>query len=705
MRPDPSSPIVAEYGTGLVRTRITREGEGCYLWSRTAGREDGPSPSLAPEPLLARLPLHLPSSAAEIAVGLPADGGVRYRLRGHRTLAELLIGSGGANASPGACRALRSVGSTLRALHLAGLPEEGGKGQGAHRRPPALGRLRSWLRPALPQANAPGERLRAAAFQRLGTARWERMASWCTGMLGLDGPGAEEVLLHGAPSMGTIVLHGGGTQILSGEALAAGAAEYDVGWILGEITEITGFPAALTGGPDREDSAGETLADALSDGYGAPLDGTLLARMAALRVALHMHDFATAVGWADQLEEYLDPLAELLDTAQGADGVASPRTGPPERYLVAPAPLTGAPDVNRVLAELGLGRMEGSSLVSFSGRNDNWRGTTDTGAAVFVKRILPESGTASPSFDRSVAFERLVQAAPESAPPAPHCLGWDQGTGLIVWEGLASTASAAVLADEDRFTEAHARRAGRILGTLHSMRSLPEAAVDTSPPAMPPMEWAEALPLELYLSSSMAELEAWNLIQQDRELVSALRRLRSWEAEAPRTPAHCDFRLDQLILEGSRMLLSDWEEFRIADPARDVGAFAGEWLYRAATGGPRGHHGGGLPGPDPDGDPHTGIISRTRAKFIADRPLVEALWQGYRSARDPDPGFAERAAAWAGWYLFERLIATARERPRLFAGVKAAAGIGRRALLTPADAAPLLGLAARPAPTAQEAHR
>jgi hypothetical protein len=136
--------------------------------------------------------------------------------------------------------------------------------------------------------------------------------------------------------------------------------------------------------------------------------------------------------------------------------------------------------------------------------------------------------------------------------------------------------------------------------------------------------------------------------------------------------------------------LNDWEEFRLGDPARDVGGFAGEWLYRAVL---------GLP-PETD-DRLTPVVEATDAEIVERgvreltrlRPRIRSFWSGYRTARPTvDPELAERATAFAGWHLLDRLFAVAVERPRLLAVQRAAAGVGRTALLAPDRFTTTLGL-------------
>ncbi|WP_460338348.1 hypothetical protein [Actinoallomurus acanthiterrae] len=219
-----------------------------------------------------------------------------------------------------------------------------------------------------------------------------------------------------------------------------------------------------------------------------------------------------------------------------------------------------------------------------------------------------------------------------------------------------------------------------------------------------------ALPGAVFTASSAAALEVWRLLQGDAELVAALTRMREREAAAPRTAAHCDLRLDQFLLAGSELYLTDWEELRFADPARDVGAFAGEWLYRAITAIPESARSDGA-----SDSPltHQQILSAGAREIERRRPLVAAFWTGYRAERgadgaDPaehgavdanlaergaiDADLAERAAAFAGWHLLDRVLSLAEHTPRIRAVDRAAFGIGRRVLLNAPAAATTLGL-------------
>lgn len=346
--------------------------------------------------------------------------------------------------------------------------------------------------------------------------------------------------------------------------------------------------------------------------------------------------------------------------------------------------LADFPQVNGLLTHLNLGEF-GPKVSAHLGRNDNWAGETTTGAKVFVKHVGGEGEEAARRFARLVAFEALV--ARGGGPRSPRCLGWDERERLIAFELLDDAESGSELAADDRFTPELAHAAGTILARLHD---LPADGLDDGPAPLPPLGALRALSLDAFAAASAAELEAWSLLQHDADLVRALVRLREREAAAPPRPVHADLRLDQFLLAPDGTLhLTDWEEFRRGDAARDVGGFAGEWLHRAIL---------GIASPQdasvPELDPtHAAVVERGVQELERLRPNVVAFWAGYREAAgSADPGLAERATAFAGWHLLDRMLASAAQRPRLRAVERAAAGIGRTALLDPARFVEVLGL-------------
>jgi hypothetical protein len=335
-----------------------------------------------------------------------------------------------------------------------------------------------------------------------------------------------------------------------------------------------------------------------------------------------------------------------------------------------------APELADCLVQLGLGLGEsvGDGWAP-AGRNRNW-----AGGRVFVKQLRGGPADARRRLRRTVAFGEAMDAA---GLPTPRSLGACEEHLVLVSELIEDATSGAELAEADEFDSALAATAGEIVGRLHC--SALGIAADTSRPQLPDPEALRALPLTTYLKLSNAELTFWRLVQADSAIAGSVARLLDDSGRAPHVPAHCDLRLDQLLRAGGRLFLTDGEEFRRADPARDVGSFAGEWLFRSIA---------GLVTDLDDDDATEAQIIGTAAQRLAERrPIVASFWTAYTGARDPDPGLAVRATAFAGWHLLDRAVAGAARSSRLAAPLRAAMGVGRQALAAPERFAATIGLA------------
>lgn len=356
-----------------------------------------------------------------------------------------------------------------------------------------------------------------------------------------------------------------------------------------------------------------------------------------------------------------------------------------------PVHLDRVPEVGAFLERLGLGGFDAETVVAHVGRNDNWAGTTSSGSKVFVKRVGGEPGDARRRFHRITRFQEIASRFSATELRAPAFVGSDEEHLLVVFEQLEQARSGSELSADELFDDELCRRAGRILGTLHSL-PVELAALDDSPHPLPAIDEFEALTLPVFVSSCFAEIESWALLQRDAELLEALRQLRAREEVAPRVAAHCDLRLDQYLLSDGELYLTDWEEFRAGDAARDVGGFVGEWLYRVIQAIPQsiGREPGHVFGQDVS---HEDILRHGAQEIDRLRPRIAEFWIGYRQTRpEADADFVPRVAAFAGWHMLDRMLAGARYVARLTAGDRAAAGIGRTVLLAPHNFTSVLGL-------------
>ncbi|MBP0452198.1 MULTISPECIES: class V lanthionine synthetase subunit LxmK [unclassified Kitasatospora] len=353
-----------------------------------------------------------------------------------------------------------------------------------------------------------------------------------------------------------------------------------------------------------------------------------------------------------------------------------------------PVDLDGVPHVDALLTRLGLGPFDRSTVTSAQGRNDNWSGTTAAGTEVFVKQIK------GPDRAGRVQHTTTFCAAAEGRLDTPRLLGVDEEQGLLVFAYLPDGRSGRELLADDAFDEAVCERAAAVLAKVHA---LPPAGFDTAPHPLPPTDHLQAVGYRFYTQATAAELATWRLLHGDAELARALHELRAADTGdiASRCPVHGDLRLDQFLLADGVLHLTDFEEARIGDPARDLGAFAGEWLHQAAM---------AIPLTLADASPmghaatHDEIIATGVGEIEQRSPLVRRFYAAYLEQAPSfvreDKDLATRAAAYAGWHMMDRMLATAGSATRLSPVTRAAAGIGRTVLLSPAEFTSSLGLEA-----------
>ncbi|GHF40007.1 class V lanthionine synthetase subunit LxmK [Streptomyces morookaense] len=357
-----------------------------------------------------------------------------------------------------------------------------------------------------------------------------------------------------------------------------------------------------------------------------------------------------------------------------------------------PAP-DGAPQADALLVRLGLGEFVPGSIRARPGRNASWSGPTRSGRHVFVKQLQGPAEDSLQRFRRALAFEDTVSQAREPQLCSPPLLGHSEPGRFLVHACLDARSGAELLADH-AWDEALSQALGRTVAAVHMLPPRPDTAEETPPPLLPPLHLLDALPEQGYLMATQGELELWRLLQRDTELIDSLHRLRESEQQAPGRPSHCDLRLDQVLVHGGTPALVDWEEFRCADPARDIGSVVGELLWTAVTRIPAAHDDtSSASGPV---SPHDIAAAGTR-EWQRLRPLATAFWHGYRDADksrrpEPDPLLAARACGFAGWHLLDRVLAHAGEQARLPATGLAAVGIGRRILTAPHHTTAVLGL-------------
>ncbi|MEU9502458.1 hypothetical protein [Streptomyces sp. NPDC048196] len=277
------------YGTGLLRTAIRPCHEGGWLWSREPGPQAPQTFAVVPPSLTTLLTSLGDGGPDRLAPARHAGSTRHYQVTGNESLAARLLNNGPTTEAE---TSLLRVGALLARLHRLTPPSDM-----PSRRPAGLDRLAHWL------SNGAGfgparELLRKA----LGEVRWGVLGKWCSEVVA----DSRHVLSHGSPSLGATVMGAAGVELLTGEDVCMTPWYVDVGWVAGELVEL----AWQQGGDHKQ---WQVLLSALYSGYGRDL-GNRWNRAAALRTALHLHDFSTYVAWRPQdVPRYAGFLSFLID--------------------------------------------------------------------------------------------------------------------------------------------------------------------------------------------------------------------------------------------------------------------------------------------------------------------------------------------------------------------------------------------------------
>ncbi|WP_066371478.1 hypothetical protein [Herbidospora mongoliensis] len=298
------SRVITSFATGYLRTTVTRDDDGTYLWTRRPGA-DRNGQIRVPHPLLHAAVASAPTGRVALTLPEPAEGGVTYRVRRFPPVATLFLGLAG--EVPELMRVagdtLAATALTLAALHAVPVPDVEVAAV-----PVGVRRLLNWLRGGRGPRGA--AELHRRAHVVLGRDRLDLVESWCAIV------GGRRVLLHGAPGHGILLPVGDDPAdagaLLIGEDLAAGPPEFDLGWLIGELVEF-GHAGVKPGPLGRADY--DALVHRLLDAYPAPLDRAAVGRVALLRFLTHTHDFSAYMGWHDTLDDYLSVLAGVIDAA------------------------------------------------------------------------------------------------------------------------------------------------------------------------------------------------------------------------------------------------------------------------------------------------------------------------------------------------------------------------------------------------------
>lgn len=249
---------------------------------------------LAPEPEVIR---RIGALSVDRVRWSPGDESGRHGVPGEASAAALMLAGMPVTAL---ARMVGPLGAALRAVHGLG-PHDGPA-------PSGLRRLERWLR----SGSGPGEAARLHAV-------FASVEGLVDGLLvAVDElAAAPQVTCLGAPGGSTVypAPSGDHVTILVTDEVSVGAAEWDLGWVLGEFLEVSNDPHLV---PRKQALAGHPVAAAVLSAHGPGVDRRRVGLASVLRWAVHLHDFASYVDWAD---DFAARARRLAEHAADPDGV------------------------------------------------------------------------------------------------------------------------------------------------------------------------------------------------------------------------------------------------------------------------------------------------------------------------------------------------------------------------------------------------
>ncbi len=153
------------------------------------------------------------------------------------------------------------------------------------RRPYHLSRLAGFLSGSLhasPEANV---------LRKLSDAHKQCLLGWVSEFDEVN----RGVLTHGNVTLNSIFLDDDGLELPIGPEVCTTYPEFDVGWLLGELTELEYSFSARGLDSTRFASYGNALVKAYETAIGNPLDVIRMAKVVALRICLHYFDFSKSM--------------------------------------------------------------------------------------------------------------------------------------------------------------------------------------------------------------------------------------------------------------------------------------------------------------------------------------------------------------------------------------------------------------------------
>ncbi|WP_040360243.1 phosphotransferase [Corynebacterium durum] len=323
------------------------------------------------------------------------------------------------------------------------------------------------------------------------------------------------------------------------------------------------------------------------------------------------------------------------------------------------------------------------------GRNQSAVLEVDGNQQYFVKLIQGSDGVAR--FRRSKDFENwVINKSIKFA--TPKLLAFSKDQRALMFEFARCDTNLGEMLGDKFIDSVTAMKVAVAIGSLHTSTVSISDNIESDLPVLPP-QFPGLISLDYFENATIGERNLWRILQNDAELLEALDLL--VDSRINFVPIHGDFRPDQVFFRADEVVLLDFEEFRLGDPARDLGSFIGDLFYHKMSWIAVGAQG-------TDGRlTHESLLERGVDLLGQVRPIIQSFWEKYcifccgaqsETWKMTQPNLANRVTGYAGWHLFDRSLARSALSGRLTANDRALNGIGRNLIINSGMFAQELGL-------------
>lgn len=289
----------------------------------------------------------------------------------------------------------------------------------------------------------------------------------------------------------------------------------------------------------------------------------------------------------------------------------------------------------------------------------------------FKKNIKGPKNDSIRRFNNLIKWDDLIKEMPNIY--SPKLTNVEKDDLCLLYEWITDSHSL-----EDYLQNEHPKleqliiEASKILAEIHTFK-YKEIDLDNENELPNKEKLLFALDKYEYASCTGAELELYNLLQQDKQLIDTLSKR---ENILDYALCHGDVRLDQFVYDEENLWIIDFEELRVGDPSKDLSGIIGSLYFDC------------LLKTFSKTTQETSNEEEVEQQFIERgvdyiekiSPVIQSSINTYTEINEIN---TRQLFINVGWFIIERIMSRAKFTFRLSATDKAILGIGREIILNP----------------------